>query len=138
MADLTEFRDILMEKTGFANIAFTRPSGKPHVSPMWFNMSDEDFKNGIITVNTATGRVKANHLVVGAAVALSLLDPENGYRYLGIDGEVIEAAVGDVAEKHIDLLAKKYLNKDSYPYRKESESRIKISIKINSIHPSMG
>ena len=133
MPELKEFKDILIDKPSFANLALTRASGKPHVSPVWFDMTEEDFQNGIINVNTAKGRVKAKRLVKGAPVALSILDPQNGYRYLGIDGEVVETIVGDIAEKHIDSLAKKYLNAETYPYRQEAEIRVKISIKINNV-----
>ena len=100
---------------------------------VWFDMNEKDFQNQIINVNTAKGRVKANNLVEGASVALSILDLENGYRYLGIEGEVIETIVGETAEKHIDFLAKKYLNLDTYPYRQETEVRIKILIKIKKV-----
>ena len=120
MTELKEFKDILFEKPSFANLALTRASGKPHISPVWFNMSEEDFQNGIININTAKGRVKSNLLVEGAPVALSIMDPQNSYRYLGIDGEVVETIVGDTAEKHIDTLAKKYLNAETYPYRQET------------------
>ena len=96
-------------------------------------MSDSDFQNQILNINTAKGRVKANNLGKGASVALSILDPENGYRYLGIEGEVIETILGDVAEKHIDSLAQKYLNQATYPYRQETDVRIKILIKINKV-----
>ena len=133
MTELKEFKDILFEKPSFANLALTRPSGKPHVSPVWFNMSEEDFQNGIININTAKGRVKTKLLVEGAPVALSILDPQNSYRYLGIDGEVVETIVGEMAEKHIDSLAMKYLNAETYPYRQETEIRVKVLIKIHKI-----
>lgn len=133
MLELKEFKDILIYKPSFANLALTRTNGKPHVSPVWFNMSEEDFQNGIININTAKGRVKTKLLIEGAPVALSILDPQNGYRYLGIDGEVVETIVGDTAEKHIDTLAKKYLNADTYPGRQENEIRVKVLIKINKV-----
>ncbi len=133
MPELKEFKDLLMEKPSFANLAITRSNGKPHVSPVWFDMSDDDFQNQILNINTAKGRVKAKNLDKGASVALSILDPNNGYRYLGIEGEVIDTIVGETAEKHIDSLAQKYLNQATYPYRQETEIRIKILIKINKV-----
>ncbi|MCE7736434.1 MAG: PPOX class F420-dependent enzyme [Candidatus Heimdallarchaeota archaeon] len=133
MPVLKEFKDLLMEKPSFANLAIIRSNGKPHVSPVWFDMSDIDFQNQILNINTAKGRVKANNLSKGASVALSILDSENGYRYLGIEGEVIETIVGEIAEKHIDSLAQKYLNQATYPYSVETDVRIKILIKIDKV-----
>ena len=134
MVELDNYKDLLMDVPTFGNLAFTRKNGKPHVSPVWFEVTEEDFQNETISINTVKGRVKAKNLIEGANVALSNLDPANGYRYLGIEGEVISTVAGEIGDKHIDILAKKYLNADTYPYKKDSEIRIKILIKIKNIH----
>jgi PPOX class probable F420-dependent enzyme len=131
---LNKYHDLLFDKLSFANVAIVRSNGRPHVSPVWFDLSEEDFQKNIININTAKGRVKARNMEVGSQVAITILDPDNPYRYLGIDGEIIETIEGEAAERHIDALAKKYLDKDVYPNRKEGEERIKIRIKINNIH----
>ena len=41
-------------------------------------------------VNTAKGRVKAKNLAREPRVAMSVADPDNPYRYLGIQGRVVE------------------------------------------------
>ncbi len=133
-SELKKYRDLLFDKLSFANVAIVRKNGQPHVSPVWFDLSNEDFQNHIININTAKGRVKANNMKIGDHVAISILDPDNSYRYLGIDGIVIDRIMGNEAEKHIDALAKKYINKEIYPYRTENEQRIKIKIKITNIH----
>ena len=78
-----------------------------------------------------TGRVKSRNIKVGTTLALSILDPDDLYRYIGFQGTVIDVIKGKVADDHIDALAKKYLNKDKYPYRNSNEDRIKITIKLN-------
>ena len=45
------------------------------------------------------------------------MDPENPYRYLGIEGKVAEVTKNG-ADAHIDKMAKKYLGMDKYPNRK--------------------
>ncbi|OLS20100.1 MAG: hypothetical protein HeimC2_39020 [Candidatus Heimdallarchaeota archaeon LC_2] len=136
MSELKEFRDLLIEKTSFVQLAIVKENGEPHVSPVWFDLSEEDLQNNIININTAKGRVKANNLKNGSSVAMVIMDPENPYRYLGIEGKIMNAIEGDVAENHIDLLAKKYLNKDKYPYRKDTEVRIKLQVKVEKVHKS--
>jgi PPOX class probable F420-dependent enzyme len=71
------FLDLLTEKKAFANLATIQPDGSPQVTPVWF-----DYTNGIVRVNTAKGRVKARNLSIGSKVALSILDPDNAYRYI--------------------------------------------------------
>jgi hypothetical protein len=83
-------------------------------------------------VNSAKGRVKSRNMTEGARVALSVVDPDNAYRYIQIRGQVTKTteAGGDA---HIDSLAKKYLGLDSYPYRNASEVRIIFEITPASV-----
>ena len=46
---------------------------------------------------------------------------------------VIEQISGDVAEEHIDKLAKKYIGKDKYPGRSPGEKRVLLKIKPEKI-----
>ena len=84
-------------------------------------------------VNTARGRVKAKNLAREPRVALSIADPENPYRYLGIQGRVVEMTEQG-GDAHIDKMAKKYLGKDSYPARKAGEVRIVVKIEPDKVH----
>ena len=58
---------------------------------------------------------------------MSILDPDNAYRYLQIRGQVVRATE-EGAEAHIDSLAKKYLGKDKYPYSQPGDVRIMYEI----------
>ena len=64
------YLDLLQQKKAFASLATTMSDGSPQVTPVWF-----DYKDGIVRVNTAKGRVKARNLKEGAAVALAMIDP---------------------------------------------------------------
>jgi PPOX class probable F420-dependent enzyme len=119
MAAIPEnFLDLLQEKTAFAHLATVRPDGSPQVTPVWF-----DYTGGIVRVNTAKGRVKARNMRDGAPVALSIMDPDNPYRYIQVRGRV-KRVVEAGADKHIDSLAKKYLGKDKYPWSQPGEVRV--------------
>ena len=101
--------------------------GSPQVTPVWFDSAD-----GVIRVNTAKGRVKSRTLRPGAPVALAIMDPDNAYRYIQIRGRVRQA-VERGADAHIDSLAKKYLGKDTYPFRQPGEVRVMYDIEPVSI-----
>ena len=108
-----KYLDLLQQKKAFASLATVMSDGSPQVTPVWF-----DYADGVVRVNTARGRVKARTLQKGVPVALSILDPDNPYRYLQIRGRVRRATEEGAAE-HIDSLAKKYLGKDKYPFARD-------------------
>ena len=117
-----KYLDLLERKKAFAALATTMPDGSPQVTPVWF-----DYKDGIVRVNTAKGRVTARNLKAGAAVALAVIDPDNPYRYIQIRGRVRRVSE-EGAGTHIDSLAKKYLGKDKYPNAAPGEVRIMCEI----------
>ena len=123
MAAIPEkYLDLLQQKKAFANLATTMPDGSPQVTPVWF-----DYQDGLIRVNSAKGRVKTRNMKTGAQVALAIMDPDNPYRYIqvrGRVGRVVEAG----ADRHIDALAKKYLDKDKYPFGQPGEMRVMYEI----------
>src|SRR5256885_12582892 len=77
--------DLVTTKPAFAHVATLNADGSPQVTPVWV-----DFDGTHVIVNTARGRVKAKNLARESRVALSIADPENPYRYLGIQGRVAE------------------------------------------------
>ena len=118
----------LLTKPAFANLATLNPDGSPQVTPVWV-----DFDGSHVIVNTARGRVKAKNLAREPRVALSIADPENPYRYLGLQGRVVEMTEKG-GDAHIDKMAKKYLGKDNYPFRKPGEVRIIVKIAPDKVH----
>src|SRR5450432_714331 len=108
----------LFQKRAFANLATLMPDGTPQVTPVWF-----DWDGTHVIINSARGRQKDKNMQRNAAVALSILDPDNPYRYLEVRGKVAEITE-DGADDHIDKMAKKYIGKDSYPFRRPGEVRV--------------
>jgi PPOX class probable F420-dependent enzyme len=113
-----EYLDLLQQKKAFAHLATIMPNGTPQVTPVWF-----DYVGGKIRVNSAKGRVKSRNMQEGAPVALSILDPDNPYRYVQIRGRVARV-IEEGASAHIDSLTKKYLGQDKYPYARPDEERL--------------
>ena len=97
------------------------------MTPVWF-----DYTGKQIRVNTAKGRVKSRTLKLGAPVALAIMDPDNPYRYIQIRGRV-RSATEQGADAHIDSLAKKYLGKETYPFRQPGEVRVMYEIEPISV-----
>ena len=128
MATIPASHADILTKPAFANLATLNPDGSPQVTPVWV-----DFDGRHVIVNTARGRVKAKNLAREPRVALSIADPENPYRYLGIQGRVVEMTEKG-GDAHIDKMAKKYLGKDSYPFRTPGEVRLIVTIAPDKVH----
>jgi PPOX class probable F420-dependent enzyme len=125
-----QFLPLLTQKKAFASLATVMPDGSPQVTPVWF-----DFKNGRFLVNTARGRVKDRNMSNQARVALAILDPDNPYSHLAVRGKVVRVTE-EGADACIDALAKKYLGKDTYPYRRPGEVRVIYEIEPISVSTS--
>lgn len=122
------FNDLMSSPKAFAHLATVSAGGAPQVTPVWFDVSD-----GRVRVNSAKGRVKSRNMPEGARVALSILDPDNAYRYIQIRGTVTHVTEQG-GDAHIDSLAKKYLDKDSYPFRQADEIRVIFEITPSSVN----
>jgi len=113
----------LFEKKAFANLATLNADGTPQVTPVWV-----DYDGDYVLVNSARGRRKDKNMERNPAVALSIQDPENPYRYLEVRGKVTDITE-EGADQHIDKMAKKYLGADKYPGRQPGEVRVLYKIK---------
>jgi PPOX class probable F420-dependent enzyme len=112
----------LIEGKNFAFLATIMPDGAPQVSPVWI-----DHEGDVILVNTAIGRQKQENTAREPRAAISVADQNNMYDKIVIRGRVKSQTL-EGADAHIDKLAKKYIGKDSYPWRQPGEKRIILRI----------
>jgi PPOX class probable F420-dependent enzyme len=112
----------VFEKKVLAHVATLGPDGAPQVTPVWVMLDGED-----IIINTALGRAKARNLASDSRVAVSLTDPDDLYAAIVVRGSVTGFTT-EGADDVIDQLAKKYLDVDSYPMRREGEIRVTVRI----------
>ena len=93
----------LFTKRAFAHLATLMPGGQPQVTPVWI-----DYDGKQVVVNTAAGRQKDKNLQRDGRVSLSIIDPDNPYRYLEVRGHVSERTTRDVYKRQV--LPKRSLN----------------------------
>ncbi len=122
MAELTELAIRLLRGKNLATIATLMKDGSPQASVVWI---DTDGKHVIF--NTADGRIKTNNLRRDGRVAVAVVNAENPYEQALIRGRVVEMT-HEGADAHIDAMAKKYLDTDSYPGRNPAEVRVIVKI----------
>ncbi|GLY26328.1 PPOX class F420-dependent oxidoreductase [Micromonospora sp. NBRC 101691] len=121
MAFLTADDIALLNESQLAHVATIEADGTPHVTPVWVDTDGEH-----VIFNTAKGRVKHRNMERNPVVAISVSDRTNDYRTLWIKGTVELTTEG--ADEHIDRMAKKYLDKDTYPFRKPGEERVIVKV----------
>jgi PPOX class probable F420-dependent enzyme len=121
-----QYKDLLTKKA-FAHLGTVMKDGSPQVTPVWF-----DHDGAYIRINTAKGRWRDKNMRNRPSVALSILDPENPYRYLQVRGKVVEVTENG-ADAHIDSLAKKYLDQDQYPFRQPGEVRVMYKVEVERV-----
>ena len=123
----TDASRAIFAKRVLAHVASLSPDGSPNVTPVWVELDGDD-----VIINTALGRAKARNLASDPRVAVSLTDPDNPYVAIALRGTVVGFTT-DGADEVIDRLAKKYLDADTYPHRREGEVRVTVRIRPDRI-----
>lgn len=118
----------LLKGKNFVMVSTLRPDGSVHAVPTWVDVQD-----GKPVLNTAEGRAWPRNLERDPRVTLTVQNMENPYEYLTIRGRVAERTTKG-ADAHIDALAKKYMDVDSYPLRQPGEQRLIVRIDPEYVH----
>ena len=108
----------LLGSSALVHVATIGPKGEPQNNPVWFGWDGQHLK-----FSQTKGRQKYRNLGRDPRVALSIVDPENPYRYLEVRGEV-EKVEEDPNLDFINEMAKKYLGVDEYPYHQPGDERV--------------
>lgn len=120
-----EYQDLISDDSkAFLYLATIMPDGSPQVTPVWFSTDGE-----YILINTNEGRVKDKNMKARAKVAMTIQDPNELYRYLGIRGEVVSHTT-EGADEHINQLSIRY---DNEPWKPRKEQR-RIIFRIKPTH----
>jgi PPOX class probable F420-dependent enzyme len=118
----------LLQAKNFCHVATLRADGSVHGVPVWVDVQD-----GRPTLNTAEGRAWPRNLERDPRVTLTVQNMDNPYEYVTIRGRVAERTHAG-ADAHIDALAKKYLDQDTYPLRQPGEQRVIIRVEPEHVH----
>ncbi|RAY16087.1 PPOX class F420-dependent oxidoreductase [Actinomadura craniellae] len=107
------------------------PDGLLHSTVVWVDVDGDD-----VIFNTAVGRIKEKALHDDPRVSLGVLDPEDDYHFVSVSGPAELELEG--ADAIIDRLAKKYLDADTYPFRRPDEQRVTVRVRPERVIYSPG
>jgi PPOX class probable F420-dependent enzyme len=123
MAMLNEKQAALFTDRNWGVIATIREDGSPQATPVWIDYEGEN-----VLVNSALGRAKVKNIERDPRATVTVLpseDQQGGYVMVSGPAKIVEEG----ALEHINMLAKKYLGEDKYPYLGPGEKRVIIQIR---------
>jgi PPOX class probable F420-dependent enzyme len=112
----------LLEQPNFSHVSTIRDDGTVQGVVVWQHVED-----GKIALNSSEGRAWPANIRRNPNVTITVHNAENPYEYVEIRGRVVEDT-HEGAKEHIDSLAKKYMDKDEYPFLQPGEQRIKFLV----------
>jgi PPOX class probable F420-dependent enzyme len=112
----------------FAALTTLAADGQPRTHIMWVDADDEH-----LLINTEVHRSKFKDIERDPRVTVTVVNAENPYQYVEARGKVVGTTTGPDAKAHIDRLAKKYTDADTYPGEIQSE-RVIVTIAPERIH----
>lgn len=111
----------LLEQPNYAVVSTLNADGSVLSTLVWINA-----ENGAVAINSARGRKWPTNLARDPRVTVLVQDAGNPYNYVEIRGTA--TATTEDADEHINVLTKKYLGQDEYPFRQPGEQRVKFLI----------
>lgn len=116
-----------------AVLATTSAKGRSQATPIWYMMDGDR-----IVINTSVGRVKLRNLEANPYLALTVVDPQNAYRYVQVQGKVVRFDRENGA-RDINRLSLRYTGKSyGYPGGQRPEDRVTVVIRplrVSSLRP---
>ena len=102
MAELSPAQIAFIKEPNLGHVCTLMKDGSPQSTPVWIDWDGE-----CLVFNTAEGRQKPRNIERDPRVAVSIVDRNNGQRYLEVRGRVVEV-VHEGAREHLGMLARKY------------------------------
>jgi PPOX class probable F420-dependent enzyme len=112
-----------------------KPDGQPQSSIVWV-----DYDGIYVLINTTLERQKGRNMRTNPKVALLMVDPKDGSRWIEVRGKVVEVR-REGAEAHANKLTQRYTGKqrfygDIYP-AEQQKKETRVIVKIEPMKVSL-
>ena len=94
----------MLQERQFAHMVTLMPDGSPQPTVIWIDVEPD---GGHVVVNSSIKRLKVRNLQRDPRVSISVLDPQDTFRFVILRGEVVEFRQ-EGAEEHYHKLSVKY------------------------------
>jgi PPOX class probable F420-dependent enzyme len=123
MTTLTDKQAQLFLDPNFGVAATVKEDGSPQTSVVWVDWDGEN-----VVFNTMRPRAKGQHLARDPRVSISVIDRQDPYRYVEVEGTAVLDDEG--ANKHINKLSHMYKDQD-YP---EPTGRVIVRVRPERVY----
>jgi PPOX class probable F420-dependent enzyme len=119
----------------FASIATIDPDGAPRQAVVWYRLDGEE-----IVINSKVGRRWPTNLLRDGRISLTVIDADDGYRWVGLTGTVTPVTDQLVAQADIAEMARRYHADDPAEAQRlisgqfERQERISFRVRIDAVH----
>lgn len=121
--------------TRFTSIATLDPGGAPRQAVVWYRLDGDE-----IVLNSAVGRRWPANLVRDGRISLTVLDADDGYRWVGLTGQATPVTDQATAQADIAEMARRYHADDPaeaerlIATRFTQQERISFRVRIDGLH----
>lgn len=116
----------LLERPNYGHLGTIRPDNTVQVNPMWFEYDGEHVR----FTHTAK-RAKFRNLQHNSAMSLSVIDPDNPFRYLELRGKLVDVEPDPTGAFYVRL-GKRYGNADQQPPA-DSPDRVVLVMAVDKV-----
>ena len=116
----------LLQDKAYGHVVTFNGEGNPQLTMVWMDVDGDE-----VLFNTAEGRKKPQNLRRDPRILVSVQDRNDPQAHAVFHGTARVTEAG--ADAHIDKLAKRFLNVDTYPYRQPGEKRLIVRISVDRI-----
>lgn len=118
----------------YATIATTDVDGTPRQAAVWYTLDGDE-----IVINSAVGRRWPTNLLRDPRISVAVLDADDGYRWVGLNGTVRAITDQATAQADIAAMARRYPEETPGDREKdiakfETQERISFRITPTAIH----
>jgi PPOX class probable F420-dependent enzyme len=125
-----------IDRAMFATIATLDPDGGPRQAVVWYLVEGDE-----LVINSAQGRRWPANLRRDPRISFTVVDPQDGYSWVGLTGEVVEV-VDDQSRSQADIAAMARLYHADDPQEAEDlirdrfqkQHRVSFRVRITGFH----
>jgi PPOX class probable F420-dependent enzyme len=113
-------------------LATVMPDGSPQLTQTWVTTDGAN-----ILINVVDGLQKSKNVARDPRVSVNIADPDNVFSYYGVRGRVIDATT-EGAQQSINEISQKYLGRPYPNFRGVPETRLLLTIAVDSVQRTGG
>jgi len=128
----SEWRAFVLTGTRTGKLAVTRADGRPHVTPIWFDLDGDD-----VVFTTHENSVKAQHLRRDPRAALCVDDETPPYSYVMLEGTATLSADLDELLAWATRIGGRYMGQDrakEYGERNGVPGELLVRLRVERVH----